>query len=218
MSKVGRYLSEFISVLVVFGVVFYSGYCFGIKTNELKAEIVEKSETLDFDLKLPGEVEKRVVTKDEVESKIYEIGELSTYCGEYKVSRSEDESRTLLDDRFTIPGTKNTITIECIGNVKFGYDMSEIVVKVGEDTIYVSLPKAYVTNNYLIWDSMECEEKNNILHPIEFSQYEKIIKEIKEEGLADVESKGICDEADENLKKLIKVFLSEFDGYEIEFL
>ena len=57
--------------------------------NDGETEIVEESETSDFDLKLPGEVEKRTVTKDEVESRIYEIGELSTYCGEYIVRSSK---------------------------------------------------------------------------------------------------------------------------------
>ena len=214
MTKICK---DFISALIVLGVVFYGVYSFGDKKNEPEEQPVKQSKTSDFDLKLPGEVERRVVTKDEVESKIYEIGELSTYCGEYIVSKSVDEYRYLFDD-LKIPGTRNTITLECIGNVKIGYDMSEIVVKVNEDTIFVSIPKAQMTDNYVILDSVQCREENNILNAIDFSQYLELLKEIEEEGMVDVESKGIYDKADENFKKIIKIFLSEFDDYEIEFM
>ena len=217
MSKICKYLSGFVSVVIVLGAVFGGGYYCGTRGNESEAEIVEESETSEFDLKLPGEVEKRTVTKDEVESRIYEIGELSTYCGEYTVSKSVDESRYFID-KVKIPGTKNTITIECTGNVKIGYDMSEINVKVEEDTIYVSLPEARITDNYIIWDSVTCVEENSILNPIEFSQYEELVKEMESEGLEDVESKGIYEKADENFMKIVRAFLSEFEDYTIVFM
>lgn len=217
MGRVGKYLGGFASVLLVLGAVFGIGYYCGMRGYEPKTESIEEAEASGFDLKLPGEVEKRTVTKDEVESRIYEIGELSTYCGEYEISKSVDESRYFID-QIKVPGTKNTITIECTGNVKIGYDMSEIIVKVAEETIYVSLPEARVTDNYIIWDSVTCVEENTILNPIEFSQYEELVNEMETEGLTDVEAKGIYDKADENLKKIIRVFLSEFDNYEIVFM
>lgn len=217
MSRVGKYLGGFASVLFVLGAVFGIGYYCGTRGYEPKTESIEEADASGFDLKLPGEVEKRTVTKDEVESRIYEIGELSTYCGEYDISKSVDESRYFID-QIKVPGTKNTITIECTGNVKIGYDMSEIIVKVAEETIYVSLPEARVTDNYIIWDSVMCVEENTILNPIEFSQYEELVNEMEAEGLTDVETKGIYDKADENLKKIIRVFLSEFDDYEIVFM
>lgn len=215
--KIRKFLSLFLFSVIVLGLGFCGGCYYESKKNEPKVEEVVKSEALDFDLKLPGEVEKRIVTNDEVESKIYEIGELSTYCGEYTVKKSVDESRYFIDG-IRIFGTKNTIAIECTGNVKIGYNLSDIVVKVSEDNIYISLPEAHVTDNYIIWDSLKCEEKNNLLNPIEFSQYEVLIKEMEAEGLVEVEAKGIYDKADENLENLIKIFLSDFDDYEIVFM
>ena len=217
MRKIGKYLSGFIFVVIVLGGTFFGGYCYGIKVNEPKAEVVEEHGTSDFDLKLPGEVEKRIVTKGEIVSKLYEIGELSTYCGVYDVlDDSVADPRNIFG--LEIPGTRNTITINCTGNVKVGYDISEIVVDVKEDTIYISLPEAHVTDNYIIWDSVKCEEKNNIFNPIEFSQYQEIVRRIEADGLAEVESEGIYAKADENFKKIIKTFLSEFDDYEIVFM
>lgn len=217
MTKNSKYLSEIMSVVIVLGGVFYGGYCFGIKTNEPRLEVVKKSETSDFDLELPGMVEKRVVTKDEVESRIYEIGELSTHCGKYSVEKSVDESRYFIDS-IRIPGTKNTIDIKCTGEVKVGYDMSEIVVKVVEDTIYVALPEAHVVDNHIFWDSIECEEKDSLLNPIEFSQYKELVNEIEAEGLINVEEEGIYNKADEHFEEIIKEFLSEFKDYEIKFI
>lgn len=199
--------------VITFGIGLY----IGTNYNKPKAEVIVDTENSGFDLKLPGEVEKRTVTVDEVESRIFEIGELSTYCGEYKVTKSVDEARYFIDD-FAIPGTKNTITISCTGNVKIGYDMKDIVVKMDTDKIYVALPEPRVTDNYIIWDSVKCQEENSMLNPIKFSQYEDLIGELEKEGLTEIEDKGIYDSANNNLKKIIKQFLHEFDGYEIVFM
>lgn len=54
-----------------------------------KAEVVPASSS-GIDLKLPGEVEKSIITVDEVEAKILEIGELATCEGDYTVTRGKD--------------------------------------------------------------------------------------------------------------------------------
>lgn len=56
------------------------------------------------------------------------------------------------------------------------------------------------------------------MNPIEFSQYEEIVDEIEQMGLEDVESKGIYDNASENIKNIIKAFLSGFKEYEIVYM
>ena len=53
---------------------------------------------------------------------------------------------------------------------------------------------------------------------IEFAQYDEIVSEIGTMGLADVESQGIYTKAEENLKKVINGFLSEFVDYEIVYM
>ena len=96
--------------------------------------------------------------------------------------------------------------------------MNDIVVKVDDDKIYIKLPEAQLNDNYVIWDTVTCSESNNILNPIEFSQYQEIVDEIEEMGLADVESKGIYQNASENVKKIMNGFLSEFKDYEIVYM
>jgi hypothetical protein len=92
-------------------------------------------------------------------------------------------------------------------------------VKVDDDKIYISIPEAKLHDNYVIWDSVVCNEKNNIFNPIEFSQYQELLGEIKEMGLNQVIELGIYDKAEENLKSLIEIFLAEFlDDYELVYM
>ena len=72
---------------IVLGVVLafsLTGVGFILGNIEDSVKVTDNSNSTEFDLKLPGEVEKRTVTKSEVVSRIREIGELSTYCGNSK--------------------------------------------------------------------------------------------------------------------------------------
>jgi hypothetical protein len=217
MRKILRAFADIVVVVAALALVFGIGYYVGSQSVEPEEVIVEKEVEKVVDLELPGEVEKRIVTVDEVESKLSEISELATYSGYYTVTRGKDETRYVLED-VKIPGTTNSIAITANGIVKVGYDVSQINIKIDDDKIYLSLPQAQLLDNYVIWDSIESTENNNVLNPIEISQYEELIDEIETLGLEDVESKGIYDGAEENLKTLIEGFLSEFEDYEIEYM
>ena len=156
---------------------------------------------------------------DEIETKLVEIGELSTYSGEYSVTREADYSRYFIDD-IKIPGTTNTVHIECEGIVKVGYNIDDVNIKVDNDSfkIYIGLPEAAVNDNYVIWDTVKCVEANNFLNPIDFAQYQTLIDEIEADGLKQAEEKGIYKSAEDNVKKIIVNFLSGFDGFEIIFM
>ena len=217
MKKVIVILIDFIAVLVIIAIAFAAGYCFcNVSGDEVKEVVVSDNED-DIDLELPMEVEKRVITVEEVETKLTEIGELSTYSGKYTYTMGKDEERYCFE-KIPVPGTTNSITITCDGVVKVGYNISDILVEIEDDKIYISIPEAYLNDNYVIWDSLKCDEVNNIFNPIEFSQYHELIDEIEQKGLEQVEERGIYKEAEDNLKILINAFLSEFDDYEIVYL
>jgi len=215
MKKFFYVLKDVLAVALVLTVAFGAGYVYRGCADE--AEAVVEEDNASFDLELPLEVEKRVVTVEEVESKLVEIGELSTYSGEYTCTFGKDETRYWLD-KIPVLGSTNSIEITCKGIVKVGYNMSDIVVKVDDEKIYISIPEAQLNDNYVIWDSVECDESNSIFNPIEFSQYEEIIAEIEKKGLEDVTEEGIYQRAEENLKVLIEAFLAEFDEYEIVYM
>ena len=122
-------------------------------------------------------------------------------------------------DKVPIPGTTNVIHIECQGIVKVGYNINEIGIRINNDShvIYLSVPNATVLDNYLIWDTANVSEKNNILNPIDFSQYQELIDEIEEDGLRIATEEGIFKKAEDSLKQLITGFLMGIE-YEIDFL
>ena len=204
-------------LLVLLIAVFFAGFFTG-RFSGTDAEPVA-AESTSFDLQLPGEVEKRIVTEDEVKDKLVEIGELAAYSGEYTVSKSAEYTRHFLDD-IRVPGTTNAVGITCSGLVKVGYDIASIGIDVDSEhqIIHIALPKAQLLDNYVIWDTMEISEKNNILNPIDADQYQALITEIEAEGLAQVENDGIYDACEENVKVLITNFLAGFEGYEIKFM
>lgn len=224
MGKVWRTIGNTLMILFIFALVFSSGYFMGRRLNENQAlALAEEAAALPEteekpDLELPGEVEKRVVTVEEVEVKLVEIGQFSTYSSEYTVSKSADYSRYFLEE-YEIPGTTNSITINCRGIVKVGYEVKDIIPIVDNETmtISISLPAPAVLDNYVIWDSVNYDETNNILNPIDFAQYHTLVAEIEALGLAQAEAAGVYAIAEENIKLIIQNFLAGFADYEIVF-
>ena len=215
-DRVKSLLSTILILAILLGVGFGAGYYYRNSQITPEAEVVE-DETDDLDVKLPTEEEKRVVTKDEVEAKLVEIGELSTYMGEYHVEKAADFSRYLID-KVAIPGSTNMINLSCDGIVKISYQISDVEIAVKEDTIFIGLPEGYVSDNYLMLDSLECDEQNSILNPIDFSEYQGLFDEMEEEGLAEAEEQGIYEAADKNAENIIVNFLGAFDGYTVQFM
>ena len=215
-----KILSVFLTILCIvalFAIGFKAGCFYTEYNNNTKPTEVVADSKKKFDLELPLEKHKRVVTEKEVKSNLIKIGELSTYAGDYTCTLGKDESRYWLE-KLPVIGSTNSITITCNGIVKVGYDISDIKVRVSDDKIFISIPEAQLNDNYIIWDSMVCDETNNILNPIEFSQYQDLISEIEQMGLNQVEEKGIYIKAENNLKELVNVFLSDFDDYEIVYM
>ena len=220
MAKVWKAISSTLAVLLTLSLVFGAGYFVGSFPDE-EAEIVEPINPAEekFDLELPAEVEKRIVTVEEVEVMLVDISQFSTYSGEYTTTKLAEYTRYFLDN-IAVPGTTNTINLECKGIVKVGYDVEEITIEVDNDSkkIYISLPAPKVLDNYVIWDTVKSQEENNILNPIDFEQYQALISEIEDDGLALVEADGIYADAEENIITIIRNCLSGFEDFEIIFL
>ena len=218
-KKAKKILTSSILIVIALVAAFGAGYYVGNILPQLGSAVNTSTES-DFDLKLPGETEKMVVTVDEVKAKILEIGELTSCEGVYTVTKGEDFTRHVLDN-IPIPGATNHIELTCTGIVKAGYSLEDIVVKVDEDSrkIYISLPDAKINSNQLLWDSsMLLKEQNSILNPIDFAQYQSLIADIKEEGLQEAEKNGLFDTVEKNAKNLITNFLGCFEGYDIVYM
>lgn len=219
IAALAKKLLHGLAVLVVLVLVFEAGSFYNqLFGTDATAEAVENNDE-DFDLQLPGEVEKRVVTVDEIEGKLEQLNEWSTYSGNYQITKSEDFTRYMLDD-IAVPGTTNTVSIDCSVVVKVGFNADDINVRVDDESgrIYISMPDLTITDSYIIWDSVNCDEENNILNPIDFDEYQSMFEEIEAEGVSKAEEEGIYDEAMENAERLIEMSLAAFSEYEVVFL
>ena len=74
------------SLIVIFAIsitLFIAGFSMaGIISERAKDNFVEISESSSKDVKLPGEVQRRKVTVEEVKAKLDEMAELTVYSGE----------------------------------------------------------------------------------------------------------------------------------------
>jgi len=167
------------------------------------------------DIQLPGESAKRAVTEQEIRGQLQEIGQLCTYCYEYTFAETAEHWREWLGD-VRIPGTKNEISLAGKGIIKVGYDIDKIKTEIDNraQTITITLPPAQIKDNYIINDSLVCEERNNLLNPIEFTQYHLIIEEIEQQALVQAEQEGVYALAEDHMKVLIENFVDRF-GYAV---
>lgn len=218
VNRILLIITGFIICGILCIVLIQMGYNMGIESVDPEIKVVE-IEVEKEEIKLPTEVEKRVVTKEEVEAKLVDIKQLNTYMGTYEVMKSVDQTRFIFDD-VAIPGTTNTINIECSGVVKVGYDIDGIMVTVDNvsDTIYIMLPEPKVMDNYIILQSIKVDEKNTFLNPINFEQYETLFAEMEEKGLAQVENYDIYERAAENMRTIVSNFIDIFPDYSVEFM
>lgn len=217
MKKIVKPIAIILSIILLISGGFVGGYFVAInKSNE--STIVD-NKTDEKDLQMPGETETQIVTVDKINSKLIEISQFSAYSSEYEVEKGKDFVRNMLDD-IPIPGTTNNVTLKCKGIVKVGYDFGKITPKIDtvSHKIYLSLPEIEVNDNYIIWESIECTEENNILHPIDFKQYQELALEIEAQGLKQAEEKGIYEKAEVHAKTLIENFFKCFEGYTVEFV
>ena len=212
-------VQNLLAVLLVFVLGFGCGWGHLKHEQTKNAEGVDSVGADEFDLRLPGEAEKRIVTCSEVEVQLEKIGQLAVYSGEYEITKSTVNTRYLLDD-IPIFGTTNAISLECTGVVKVGFEMADIEPAVDNESgkIYISLPEPALLDNYVIWDSIRCDEENCILNPIVFNQYQLLVDEIEHEGLVQAEKDGLYSAAEENARTVIQDYLAGFADYEIVFL
>lgn len=205
-----------ILVIVLVIVAFFGGMI--IQANLDEADVLTVGDPKGFHINIPGFSQKREITLDEIRSTLKAIEEFSTYQSEYNVKKSAEETRYFLES-IKIPLTTNKIAIDCKGIIKVGYDLNTIKISIDDEkkVIYVILPEPKINDNYIVWDSVDFNEVNNILNPIEFGQYKTLFEEIEAEGEKLAVQDGILQKAEENLKKIISGAFLKFRGYTVDF-
>lgn len=216
MSNIMRNIRQGVITILVVATLIGVGIWIGMHiANEPEPFVTADS---GFDLKLPGEVEKRIVTVGEIESKLVEASELCTYTDEYSVPISAAHPRYMLDN-IPVPGTTNSISMECTGVVRVNYDVNDMVptVDTESETIYISIPEPSSIDNLVDLDNVIVAETNNIFNPIDFGQYLALINDAKALGLTQAEEDGLYEAAEANVKTILKNYLAGFE-YDVKFI
>lgn len=206
----------FILVIVLITIAFLGGML--LQANIEDADALTVGDPDGFHFNLPGFSQKREITLDEIQATLKAIEEFSTYQSDYNVKKTAEETRYFLEN-IKIPLTTNKIAIDCKGIIKVGYDLNAIEISIDDENkvIHVKLPEPKINDNYIVWDSVDFNEVNNILNPIEFAQYKTLFEEIEAEGEKIAVQDGIFPKAEANIKKIISGAFLKFSGYTVDF-
>lgn len=204
MAKMIKIIDIVVLAGIFLFVAFVAGFCVGKRgaVQKVEASVKEEAEII-----IPTIVEKHQLSREEVQAKLSALDAFTGCTKEYQVSKSVEATRYFFEPV--------TIPFNCSGVVEVDYSMDEVLINIDKNTIYVTLPKAQVTDNHIIWERVECDDLDLVLKS---EQYPGLIEEIKADGLAQVESAGIYDVANANLKVLIENFLQAYEDYQVEFV
>ena len=157
------------------------------------------------------------ITDAHIEETMTQISELATMSFEYSNQKTVTDTRKIFG--FDIPGTTKTVNIVYSGVIKVGYDVTDISCKVDDakKTLTFTLPQPTVLDNYIILDTLQCTDGNNILNPIGSEDIIGYFGEIEAEELARAEENGIYANAEEQLKSIIEHYFASFPDYTILF-
>ncbi len=163
------------------------------------------------------ETEHVEIQRVQIEEKLELISELATSSFEYTNQKTISNTRQLLG--FDIPGTTNTVELIYSGIIKVGYDVSQIACKADEEKLQLvfTLPEAQVLDNYIILDTMQCNDRNNIFNPIGSDKIAQYFADIQAEELEAAEARGIYEDAEEQLKSIITNYFAVFSDYTVVF-
>ena len=203
----GKVLGYMIPFVLLLAAAVYLLSLAGDKIEEMEGQIGV----------LLKETEHVEIQRVQIEEKLDLISELATSSFEYTNQKTISNTRQLLG--FDIPGTTNSVELIYSGIIKVGYDVSEIECVADEDNLQLifTLPEAQVLDNYIILDTMQCNDRNNIFNPIGSDKIAQYFAEIQAEELEAAEAKGIYDEAEDQLKSIITNYFAVFSDYEVVF-
>lgn len=203
----GKIMAYIIPLVLLLAAAVYLLFLAGEKIEEMEGRLGV----------LLKETEHVEIQRVQIEEKLELISELATSSFEYTNQKTISNTRQLLG--FDIPGTTNVVELIYSGVIKVGYDVSEIKCVANEETLQLifTLPEAQVLDNYIILDTMQCNDKNNIFNPIGSDKIAQYFADIQAEELKAAEARGIYEDAEEQLKSIITNYFAVFSDYDVVF-
>ena len=181
MKKV---LTGILLAIILLGIGFGVGYYLG-RNHE---PIISKTEPL--------------VIQKEIEGKMQEISDLATYKYAYTNTASQESSLKIKD--WTVPFTTKRFLVRYDGEIKAGVDLSKVTVKVTENAVEITMPKAAILSHEIDQNSLEIlDETKNIFNRIQIEDYNTFQMEQKKICEEYALERGLLDKAYDNAKKVI---------------
>lgn len=203
----GRILAYTIPLVLLLGAAVYLLFMAGEKIEEMEGRMgILLQETAHVEIQ-----------QVEIEEKLELISELATSSFQYTNQKTISNTRQILG--IDIPGTTNTVELIYSGVIKVGYDVSLIECVADEEKLQLvfTLPEPQVLDNYIILDTLQCNDKNNIFNPIGSDTIAQYFADIQAEELAAAEARGIYADAEAQLKSIITNYFAVFSDYTVVF-
>ena len=121
------------------------------------------------------------VSIEEVEARLFEIGELSTALYDYEGVITESDCDELFD--YDLPWTRYFVELEYEGEIRAGYEIKDIDVTVDDDEmiIYIELPEPEVFSNEIT--DRDLEWSDGLFNEVDPDIEIELTEEVKEEEL-----------------------------------
>ncbi len=203
----GRMLAYTIPLVLLLGAAVYLLFMAGEKIEEMEGRMgILLQETAHVEIQ-----------QVEIEEKLELISELATSSFQYTNQKTISNTRQILG--IDIPGTTNTVELIYSGVIKVGYDVSLIECVADEEKLQLvfTLPEPQVLDNYIILDTLQCNDKNNIFNPIGSDTIAQYFADIQAEELAAAEARGIYADAEAQLRSIITNYFAVFSDYTVVF-
>lgn len=193
-------------ILVIIGLLFIALCLIGGNSQSVSKRITDL---------LPWNDGKEI-TSIIIEEKLKPIQKLATSQFEYNGVKCINDARKIFG--MDIPLTTKEIDMSYSGVIKVSYDLNEMNYKIvpKNNIVIFCLPEPEI-DNYILQNSVVCNEKNNIFNPIYSDEISNYLAIVEDEELQRAEQQGIYEEAENSLKNIVKKCFDEFD-YEVMFI
>ena len=168
----------------------------------------------------PSHDDNQTITSDLLSQQIQSISELASVEYSYTNMGKFENQATFYG--WKVPFTTKSFIVSYDGKIKAGIDMTQIDVKVKDNTISIQLPKAKILSHEIDEKSIEVfDETQNIFNQISISDYNQFAIDQKEKMEESVKEKGLLEEAQSKAETTIKTFITttykDTDNLKIEF-
>lgn len=207
--------------LCFLGVIWLTGF-FAAK-NIADKKIKELEDKIQYMIDNPVVVDPVTpeIVLDILKKETKDISELATaeYVFTNAARFTDTKHIVLLPDSWT----QKSFVQKWDGTIKAGIEFDKVTVKVKNNVVTISLPKAKILSYEIDQNSVEIlDEKNNIFNPISVNDKANFDKETEKEMKERAIDNGLLKKAQKNAEQTIAAFLSKsvknFEDYELKFV